>query len=187
MHDKNGTPVIAGTRARLIGTVTEITSQAPTFCKVVFRADEKMAPGVTEPPFDLALSARMLEVISEGESDTGKSEAKVNRSEQRRPAPFQMSIPTNLPAFQCHKQVRAARIHSIVQSPAETSESPDKGAHPGGGSWELRLEGQSQPAVVSNDWFSRHSPEVGGYLVAYEDGYTSYSPAAAFEGGYKAI
>jgi hypothetical protein len=148
--------------------------------------DDRSKPA-PPPVLRTKLNPQPLEVISEGESDTGKSEAKVNRSEQRRPAPFQMSIPANLPAFQCHKQVRAARIHSIVQSPAETSESPDKGAHPGGGSWELRLEGQSQPAVVSNDWFSRHSPEVGGYLVAYEDGYTSYSPAAAFEGGYKAI
>jgi hypothetical protein len=28
---------------------------------------------------------------------------------------------------------------------------------------------------------------VGGYFVVYDDGYTSYSPAAAFESGYSRI
>jgi hypothetical protein len=30
----------------------------------------------------------------------------------------------------------------------------------------------------------KHSPEAGGYYVQYKDGYTSFSPAEAFEEGY---
>jgi hypothetical protein len=34
------------------------------------------------------------------------------------------------------------------------------------------------------DWHAKHAPHVGGYFVQYEDGYTSFSPAEAFESGY---
>jgi hypothetical protein len=37
---------------------------------------------------------------------------------------------------------------------------------------------------VDHDWVLKHKPDVGGYIVVYPDGYTSYSPAAAFEEGY---
>ncbi len=33
----------------------------------------------------------------------------------------------------------------------------------------------------------KHDPKPGGYYVVYEDGYTSWSPADAFEGGYTRI
>lgn len=33
----------------------------------------------------------------------------------------------------------------------------------------------------------KHGPQVGGYYVVYADGYISYSPAAAFEDGYRLI
>lgn len=36
----------------------------------------------------------------------------------------------------------------------------------------------------SIEWVNHHKPQVGGYYVVYEDGYTSYSPAEAFEKGY---
>ncbi|MCK4793058.1 MAG: hypothetical protein KAV87_55525, partial [Desulfobacteraceae bacterium] len=35
----------------------------------------------------------------------------------------------------------------------------------------------------TDDWFEKHKPERGGYLVLYRDGYISYSPAEAFEDG----
>jgi hypothetical protein len=31
------------------------------------------------------------------------------------------------------------------------------------------------------------APSVGGYYVVYDDGYKSYSPSEAFEGGYTKI
>lgn len=41
--------------------------------------------------------------------------------------------------------------------------------------------------TVSEDYVKKHQPKVGGYYVRYEDGYESFSPAEAFEGGYKKI
>jgi hypothetical protein len=40
---------------------------------------------------------------------------------------------------------------------------------------------------VSLEYLDKHSPQAGGYYVVYEDGYRSYSPAAAFEAGYTLI
>lgn len=37
------------------------------------------------------------------------------------------------------------------------------------------------------DWHQRHNPQVGGYFIQYQDGYQSYSPAKAFEGGYTRV
>ena len=38
---------------------------------------------------------------------------------------------------------------------------------------------------VFKEFMDKHSPQVGGYYVVYKDGYKSYSPAQAFEEGYK--
>ena len=53
-------------------------------------------------------------------------------------------------------------------------------------------EGEVEHQFVSYDWIVKHSDNipknlVGGYLVKYEDGYTSWSPAEAFEGGYREV
>lgn len=80
-----------------------------------------------------------------------------------------------LPEYQSHKRVRAAKI---VQSKKLDD-----------GTFQLELELPS-----SKRFFHIYSPPgrqvnaesfVGGYLVRYEDGYESWSPAKAFEEGYK--
>lgn len=43
------------------------------------------------------------------------------------------------------------------------------------------------PLEVSDDYIKKHEPRIGGYYVLYEDGYESFSPAEAFENGYKEI
>jgi hypothetical protein len=40
---------------------------------------------------------------------------------------------------------------------------------------------------VTREWIARHSPEEGGYVVLYEDGYMSYSPPNAFKKAYRLI
>lgn len=86
----------------------------------------------------------------------------------------------DLPLYQCHKRVRAFKIACIVQSPADH-------VFPGG-SWEILPSDPLLPrATVGHEWFGKHRPEAGGYFVVYEDGYFSYSPAAAFEGGYTPV
>lgn len=80
-----------------------------------------------------------------------------------------------LPIYQCHKRVRALKIAAIY--------------YPGlDGRVELSFaEPGYDPKAVDADWAYKHNPKVGGYLVVYDDGYQSFSPAAAFEEGYTRI
>ena len=73
--------------------------------------------------------------------------------------------------YVCHKTVEAAKIESIKDDPRTPV---------------LMLEG-GLVASVPPAWITRHQPEVGGYLVRYEDGYLSFSPARAFENGYTLV
>jgi hypothetical protein len=41
--------------------------------------------------------------------------------------------------------------------------------------------------LVSKEYNDKHAPEIGGYYVLYDDGYESWSPAAAFESGYTLV
>jgi hypothetical protein len=82
-----------------------------------------------------------------------------------------------LPLYQCHKRVRAAKINQIsfaVDAPrcVLVLGSP---------------EDRSGIVEVSADWIREKRAEVGGYYVEYDDGYTSYSPAKAFEDGYTPV
>jgi hypothetical protein len=74
--------------------------------------------------------------------------------------------------YQCHKRVRAGKIRGIEHRPAAGVV--------------IHLEDGSLIAQTSS-WYSKHLPSRGGYLVAYEDGYTSFSPAEAFEAGYTEV
>lgn len=79
----------------------------------------------------------------------------------------------SLPLYQCHKQVRAAKIAKVDTSFVRP---------------EISFEDASLvPVAVTPAWFVKHQPQVGGYYVVYADGYASYSPAQAFEDGYSAI
>lgn len=80
-----------------------------------------------------------------------------------------------MPKYVCHKQVRALKIKSI--KPLD-----------GDGDLEITPEENGYaPFAVSGEYAGKHTPEVGGYYVVYKDGYKSYSPAKAFEGGYVAL
>jgi hypothetical protein len=74
--------------------------------------------------------------------------------------------------YKSYKTVRAAKIKNIVV----LSESQTK----------LELE-DSDAIIVDKSFMSRHSPYVGGYYILYRDGYQSYSPKDAFEGGYEEV
>jgi hypothetical protein len=66
--------------------------------------------------------------------------------------------------YQCHKQVDAAKITAINDGV-------------------LTFEDGSTRAV-GDRWLQAKAAHVGGYYVAYADGYDSFSPAKAFEEGY---
>lgn len=80
------------------------------------------------------------------------------------------SFTRQFPRYQCHKQVGALKIRAIIQNPR---------------GFELHFDDDRfVPIQVGADWCVLHNPDPGGYFVAYDDGYTSYSPADAFEAGY---
>lgn len=75
-----------------------------------------------------------------------------------------------LPRYQCHKQVNALQISGIF---------------PNSRGVELHFVDDSViPFQMTQDWYNKHVPHVGGYLVAYDDGYLSFSPADVFHAGY---
>ena len=79
--------------------------------------------------------------------------------------------PLLIPLYVCHKKVHAFKIHSVVFDKATPSET--------------RLVGEDGYSVpVPAGYVLKHDPQPGGYYVIYEDGYQSWSPAEAFEGGY---
>jgi hypothetical protein len=78
-----------------------------------------------------------------------------------------------IPLYKCHKEVRAAKITEI-----QSHESNGVGSHT------MVFGDISGSKFLTDEWKARHNPEVGGYFVLYADGYTSYSPEAAFEEGY---
>ena len=69
--------------------------------------------------------------------------------------------------YQSVKKVKAAKITMVDGLTIEA----------------VNLDGGDVVMVASHDWMDKHQPEVGGYIVAYKDGYVSYSPANAFEEG----
>jgi hypothetical protein len=73
-----------------------------------------------------------------------------------------------LPRYTCHKKVWALKIKDI--SPTQNSFVPE--------------DKEYAEVELPPGWIEKHNPAPGGYYVVYEDGYKSYSPAAAFESGY---
>jgi len=93
-----------------------------------------------------------------------------------------------LPQWRCHKVVGAVKIVGVQRSDRVTD----------GKWWKLLHDNAGLPPFgVGDDYFRsrtsdnsrplRHEEYIGGYLVQYEDGYLSWSPAKAFEDGYTRI
>lgn len=79
----------------------------------------------------------------------------------------------NLPKYKCHKTVQADKIVNI-----EYSRIAD--------TYDLTLE-CGQVITVDKKFVARALPSKGDYYIVYEDGYKSWSPKEAFEGGYTRI
>lgn len=88
-------------------------------------------------------------------------------------SPAPAPLPDAVPSWRSHKIVRAAKITEVTT----LAHMPDSGGV-------LTLEGVDGPIAVSPAYVAKHQPQVGGYYVRYADGYESWSPAEAFEGGY---
>ena len=90
---------------------------------------------------------------------------------------------SELPRYKCHKEVWALKIGDLREVPC-SNEDGDSGAYA------IHLVPHNTrfaPFALTREYIAKHKPQVGGYWIQYEDGYTSYSPAAAFESGYTLI
>lgn len=84
-----------------------------------------------------------------------------------------------IPRYQCHKQVQALKIKLAIMNPRGV---------------ELHFEDERFcPIQMPLEFARKHTDGqgtqalAGGYVVWYEDGYASWSPAEAFEQGYSLI
>lgn len=88
-----------------------------------------------------------------------------------------------IPRYKCHKIVQALRIAEIQMDdeadPNCASAFRDATITP--------ADDGHGPFRVSAHYMCKHWPQVGGYYVVDEDGYPSFSPAAAFESGYSRL
>lgn len=111
----------------------------------------------------------------------------------------------SLPKYKCYKQVWALKIKSIDKEPLPAFTGLlCKGSVAFGtacGSCERckwhQENGEARSFIITPEedgydsfkvdaaYMKKHEPKVGGYFVIYQDGYCSYSPAKAFEEGYK--
>jgi hypothetical protein len=85
-----------------------------------------------------------------------------------------MNVSKEMPQYQCHKKVWALKIKAIE-------------INPGFGAIITPQEDGYTSFEVDENYVTKHRPQIGGYYVVYNDDYRSWSPAEAFENGYKRI
>lgn len=90
----------------------------------------------------------------------------------------EMETKPGLPLYQSHKVVGALKIKGLRILPDFNDDAYVE---------ITPYEEGYKPFNISRDWYLRHNPEQNGYYVEYQDGYSSYSPAEAFESGYTLI
>jgi hypothetical protein len=85
-----------------------------------------------------------------------------------------------LARWQCHKVVAAGEIRGLINGYRAGAECVV--------ALVVRTADEANSEVCPDDaFFARGTPVLGDYFVRYDDGYISWSPAAAFESGYTKI
>lgn len=84
--------------------------------------------------------------------------------------------------WQSHKIVEAEKITKIEENDGDVTITM-------GDEHDAPVVVTSTISVVDKDitWYAQHRPKIGDYIVIYDDGYMSVSPATAFENGYRKL
>lgn len=90
-----------------------------------------------------------------------------------------------MPRYRSHKEVWALKI-AAIEFDADKAQA-DGNRETDGSATITPAEQGYAPFKVNSAYVRKHDPKAGGYYVVYADGYTSFSPAEAFEGGYTRI
>lgn len=85
-----------------------------------------------------------------------------------------MGVAKEMPRYRSHKEVWALKIRRIESAALD-------------GTTIYFVDEGYMPVTVPAEMFTRYTPVEGDYLVVYDDGYKSISPAKAFDEGYKLI
>lgn len=93
-------------------------------------------------------------------------------------------VQAQMPQYQCHKKVWALKIKEVI---LDTELARQENRETTGGATIVPEDSGFASFQVNYEYVNKHNPQVGGYYVVYEDGYKSWSPAEAFESGYKKI
>lgn len=89
---------------------------------------------------------------------------------------------TTMPKYRSHKEVWALKI-AAIEYDSDLAKAEDRDTD--GSATITPADLGFAPFKVDHAYVTKHNPQVGGYYVQYEgDGYTSFSPAKAFEEGY---
>ena len=95
-----------------------------------------------------------------------------------------MNSDREMPRYQSHKKVWAFQIASIEY---DHDKAHAEGRETDGSAIITPVEDGYAPFKIDRIYVDKHDPQPGGYHVVYDDGYLSWSPAEAFEGGYTLI
>ena len=87
-----------------------------------------------------------------------------------------------MPRYKSHKEVSALKIKEVIGAERKNVGKEDEYC-----ALLIFEDGGYAHKEVGHDYVVKHQPKAGGYYVRYEDGYESWSPAQAFEGGYTLI
>lgn len=82
-----------------------------------------------------------------------------------------------LPQYKCHKEVWALKIKEVKHTMLQPEGIADGGLM-------IPENPAYSPIQFDAKFLGKHNPKAGDYYVQYADGYTSMSPAKAFEDGY---
>ncbi len=88
--------------------------------------------------------------------------------------------PKALLTYRCHKRVQAVKIKDVNLHDPTVSDPPVEFS----GGFIIHDLPTPGPIPFDADFWHKHQPKAGDYLVIYEDGYCSISPGKAFEEGY---
>ena len=95
-----------------------------------------------------------------------------------------------MPKYECHKIVHALKIKAVEY---DSNKAHRDGRETDGSAIITPAEDGFAPFKVDQEYVRKHlwgksvAEIIGGYYVVCEDGYKSWSPAAAFEKGYTRI
>lgn len=89
-----------------------------------------------------------------------------------------------MPRYKCHKEVYALKIKSVTGHSGGFETAGRILEHAG---VFVEFEDSRYPPIDLPFEYRNRNPSPGGYYIVYDDGYQSFSPARAFEGGYTKV